>query len=92
MTCVYARFPGQEHVAGNSKIPTIIYYDRHGKVRAAGAEAEREALVAEAEDKAYVKSELCVQLTFSPIITLLLNVYTHPRTMIASSSASDPNP
>ncbi|KAG6888221.1 hypothetical protein C0995_009757 [Termitomyces sp. Mi166 len=33
------RFPGQEQVGGDSKIPTIIYYDQHGNIRAVGAEA-----------------------------------------------------
>jgi hypothetical protein len=38
-----------------------MFYDRHGKMRAAGAEAEREGMIAEAEDKGYVKAELCVR-------------------------------
>lgn len=52
------RFPGQEHVAGNSKIPSIIYYDREGKMMAAGAEAEGASVEAQAEDEGWTKAEL----------------------------------
>lgn len=37
------RFPCQDQVGGDSKIPTIIYYDKDGNVRAVGAEATRMA-------------------------------------------------
>ncbi|KAJ7578248.1 hypothetical protein C8J56DRAFT_1170576 [Mycena floridula] len=33
------RFPAQEHVGGDAKIPSIIYYDAYGKVGGVGAEA-----------------------------------------------------
>ncbi|CCM04625.1 uncharacterized protein FIBRA_06809 [Fibroporia radiculosa] len=33
------RFPGQENAAGDSKIPSILYYNQDGTVRAVGAEA-----------------------------------------------------
>ncbi|KAI4525193.1 hypothetical protein EV122DRAFT_206731 [Schizophyllum commune] len=52
------RFPGQEHVAGNSKIPSVLWYDRHGKMVAAGAEAETAAIVSQAEDEGWTKAEL----------------------------------
>lgn len=52
------RFPGQEHVAGNSKIPSIIYYDKSGKLMAAGAEAESNSILAQAEDENWIKAEL----------------------------------
>ncbi|KAG6857419.1 hypothetical protein H0H87_004781 [Tephrocybe sp. NHM501043] len=52
------RFPGQEHVAGNSKIPSIIYYDKHGKIMAAGAEADTSSVVAQAEDEGWIKTDL----------------------------------
>lgn len=54
----YTRFPGQEHVAGNAKIPTIMYYDPEGKLRAAGAEAEGASIEAQAEDEGWIKVEL----------------------------------
>ncbi|KAJ4477259.1 hypothetical protein J3R30DRAFT_3290784 [Lentinula aciculospora] len=52
------RFPGQEHVAGNSKIPTIMYYDREGKMMAAGAEADTPSMLSLAEDEGWIKVEL----------------------------------
>ncbi|KDQ57107.1 hypothetical protein JAAARDRAFT_688375 [Jaapia argillacea MUCL 33604] len=52
------RFPGQEHVAGNSKIPSILYYDRAGNLMAAGAEAEGASIEAQAEDNEWSKAEL----------------------------------
>ena len=51
------RFPGQEKVGGDCKIPTIIYYDRQGKVCAIGAEAVREGIEEEAEDREWTKAE-----------------------------------
>lgn len=48
------RFPGQENAAGNSKIPSILYYDAKGFVRAAGAEATSPAMQLEADDNNYV--------------------------------------
>ncbi|KIY51050.1 hypothetical protein FISHEDRAFT_37884 [Fistulina hepatica ATCC 64428] len=52
------RFPGQEHVAGNTKIPSVIYYDRHGKLVAAGAETDGAGIAAQAEDDGWIKVEL----------------------------------
>ncbi|KAH7928097.1 hypothetical protein BV22DRAFT_1005636 [Leucogyrophana mollusca] len=52
------RFPGQEHVAGNSKIPSIMYYDKYGKLMAAGAEADTASVVSQAEDEEWIKAEL----------------------------------
>jgi hypothetical protein len=51
-------FPGQEHVAGNSKIPSVVYYDRHGKLVAAGAEADTAAVIQQAEDNNWIKTDL----------------------------------
>ncbi|KAH8118006.1 hypothetical protein DFH11DRAFT_871160 [Phellopilus nigrolimitatus] len=52
------RYPGQEHVTGNTKIPSLLYYDRDGNVRAAGAEAERTQVLDDAEDGEWTKVEL----------------------------------
>jgi len=52
------RFPGQEHVAGNSKIPSILYYDKHGELKTAGAEADANQIQALAEDENWHKVEL----------------------------------
>ncbi|KIM37736.1 hypothetical protein M413DRAFT_13173 [Hebeloma cylindrosporum] len=51
------RFPAHEQISGASKIPTIIYYDPTGKVRAVGAEATREGVYEEAEEGHWVKTE-----------------------------------
>ncbi|PPR01379.1 hypothetical protein CVT24_006217 [Panaeolus cyanescens] len=51
------RFPAQEYVSGTSKIPTLVYYDRTGKVRAVGAEAMREGIYEVAEEEKWVKAE-----------------------------------
>ena len=63
----YNRFPGQEHVAGNSKIPSIMYYDRQGAMQTAGAEAEGAAIVSLAEDEDWQKVELYVFPTALPL-------------------------
>lgn len=63
MAC--GRFPGQEHVAGNSKIPSVMYYDQHGNMKAAGAEADGAAVLAQAEDEAWIKIELYVKSVLS---------------------------
>ncbi|KAF4615512.1 hypothetical protein D9613_003352 [Agrocybe pediades] len=51
------RFPANEHISGASKIPTIIYYDAQGKVRAVGAEATCEGILEQAEDGNWTKAE-----------------------------------
>ncbi|PPR02811.1 hypothetical protein CVT26_009597 [Gymnopilus dilepis] len=51
------KFPAQEHVSGASKIPTVMYYDRAGKVRAAGAEASVEGIFETAEEEQWIKTE-----------------------------------
>ena len=51
------RFPANEHISGASKIPSIIYYDRDGKVRAAGAEAVREGIYETAKEENWAKAE-----------------------------------
>ncbi|KAG1792838.1 uncharacterized protein HD556DRAFT_1378586 [Suillus plorans] len=50
-----ARYPAQEHVGGDSKIPSILYYDLQENVRAVGAEALQEHIIEQAEDEEWVK-------------------------------------
>ena len=57
-TDVFYRFPGQEHIVGNSKIPSVIYYNKHGDLMAAGAEADSNSVIAQAEDEGWIKAEL----------------------------------
>ena len=40
LTCDHSRFPGQQKVGGDSKIPSIVCYDEHGNVVAVGSEAD----------------------------------------------------
>jgi hypothetical protein len=58
MWSLLCRFPGQEHVAGNSKIPSVIYYDQYGSIKAAGAEADTAAMASLAEEQAWIRTEL----------------------------------
>ncbi|KAG6918266.1 hypothetical protein DXG01_015640 [Tephrocybe rancida] len=51
------RFPAQEQVGGDSKIPTIIYYDDQGNVRAVGAEALKEEYEGMIEEEGWTKTE-----------------------------------
>ena len=51
------RYPAHELISGASKIPTVIYYDVNGKVKAVGAEAMREGIQDLAEDRNWVKVE-----------------------------------
>ncbi|KAK0471593.1 hypothetical protein IW261DRAFT_1571885 [Armillaria novae-zelandiae] len=49
------RFPSQEHVGSDAKIPTIMYYDGEGTVKVIGAEALRENIIETAEDEGWAK-------------------------------------
>ncbi|KAF8885937.1 hypothetical protein BD779DRAFT_1471329 [Infundibulicybe gibba] len=51
------RYPGQEHVGGDSKTPTVLYYDMDGKVCAAGVEAAGEEIVDKALEHGWFKAE-----------------------------------
>jgi stage V sporulation protein SpoVS len=57
---MWSRFPANEQISGSSKIPTVIYYDKEGNVRAVGAEAVREGIHEIASDEGWVKAEWCV--------------------------------
>ena len=39
------RFPGQESTGGDSRIPSLIYYDEAGSLRAVGAETQQKDIV-----------------------------------------------
>jgi hypothetical protein len=56
----FIRYPGQEHVAGSYKIPTLMFYDRDGTMKVAGAEADSNAIIDLAEDEGWTKAELSV--------------------------------
>ncbi|KAL1725504.1 hypothetical protein EV714DRAFT_221153 [Schizophyllum commune] len=52
-----SRFPAQEHAGGDSKIPSVLFYDRYGQVRAVGAETLQEDVILRASDERWVRSE-----------------------------------
>ncbi|KAJ3840341.1 hypothetical protein F5878DRAFT_73983 [Lentinula raphanica] len=49
-------FPGQSSIGGSAKIPSIICYDKEGRVKAVGSEALEPGFLEEAEDEGYVTS------------------------------------
>ncbi|KAF9025803.1 hypothetical protein BDZ89DRAFT_1068051 [Hymenopellis radicata] len=51
------RFPSQENVGSNAKIPTIMYYDKGGNVQAIGAEALKESVIEMADENDWFKCE-----------------------------------
>jgi hypothetical protein len=50
-------YPAQERVGGDAKIPSVLYYDQKGLMRAAGAEAMQESNLELALDEDWVKAE-----------------------------------
>ena len=51
------RFPAQEIIAGASKVPSIIYYDEKGRVKAIGAEAIKDGILEAAIEGDWHKAE-----------------------------------
>ncbi|KAG1788549.1 uncharacterized protein HD556DRAFT_1529904 [Suillus plorans] len=51
------RYPAQEHSGGDSKIPSILYYDSNGTARAIGAEARQDHIIESAEEDGWIKVE-----------------------------------
>ncbi|PBK65414.1 hypothetical protein ARMSODRAFT_940364 [Armillaria solidipes] len=49
------RFPEQEHVGSDAKIPSILYYDKTGTVRAVGAEALKDSILEQADEEGWFK-------------------------------------
>ena len=56
------RFPAQEHVGGNAKIPSVLFYSGRGRVKAAGAETLLADNIEDAEVKGWTKAEWYVLL------------------------------
>ena len=54
-------------ISGASKIPTIIYYDQQGQVRAVGAEATKDGMLEAAEEGQWSRAEWSVYLILSEI-------------------------
>ena len=51
---LYSRYPAQAHVGGDSKIPSILWYDAQGTARAMGAEALQDSIRETADDENWV--------------------------------------
>ena len=51
-----SRFPSQEKVGGDTKIPTVIYYDSNGDRVAIGAETLKEGIDIDAAEKGWSKA------------------------------------
>ena len=84
------RFPAHEHVndAPKAKIPTVIYYDRAGKVCAAGAEATKEGIFETAEEKDWTKAEwyvLCNLPLATEIADNVRKVHIAPQKQVRRS-------
>ena len=67
---LFCRFPAQETISGASKIPSIIYYDKVGMVRAVGAEATKDGVYEAALEGGWYKAEWCVHPPVSTIFKL----------------------
>jgi hypothetical protein len=50
------RYPCQEHVVGEYKTPTVIYYDSAGNICAIGAETLKEGIEEDAEENGWTKA------------------------------------
>ena len=51
------RFPAQEIIAGASKVPSVIYYDNQGRLKAIGAEAVKDGIHLTAIEDDWYKAE-----------------------------------
>lgn len=52
-----SRYPAQQCIEGEDKIPSILYYDQQHTVRAVGAEALQEHIIEQAEGENWTKLE-----------------------------------
>ncbi|KIM36856.1 hypothetical protein M413DRAFT_31259 [Hebeloma cylindrosporum] len=83
------RFPGQAKVGGDSKIPTILYYDRQGNVCAVGDEANEEGIEQIAEEKEWTGRMVSAATAFmAPMKRLIWNprfkLHLRPKTKSAA--------
>jgi hypothetical protein len=54
---IWFRFPGGAEVGGDTKVPTVIYYDSNGSPCALGQETQKEGIDVLAEDSNWIKAE-----------------------------------
>ncbi|TFK19357.1 hypothetical protein FA15DRAFT_648441 [Coprinopsis marcescibilis] len=55
------RYPGQDYVGGEAKIPSVLYYSNNGKVEAVGAEARLDTIIEQALEYDWSRAE-CFKL------------------------------
>jgi hypothetical protein len=76
------RFPAQPPTGGDAKVPSLLYYDSTGNVRAAGAEVLTESVLEDALNNEWTKAEWLVIKDVKAFVELLL---THEIQVEASS-------
>ena len=65
------RFPSQALVGGDAKVPSLLYYDEAGNVRAAGAEVLTEHVLEAALTEEWTKAEWLVIHDFTAFVELI---------------------
>ncbi|KAG1810862.1 uncharacterized protein BJ212DRAFT_1376413 [Suillus subaureus] len=55
--CSVDKYPGQEYIGGDSKIPSLLYYNTSGIACAIGAETQEMNVIERAEEEGWVKLE-----------------------------------
>ena len=76
------RFPAHTQIGGDAKIPSLLYYDKTGNVKAAGAEALTESVLEDALDNDWTKAEWSVIKDVKVFVELL---FTHEIQVETSS-------
>ena len=54
------RFPAQALACGDAKVPSLLYYDKGGDVKAAGAEVLTEGIIESALTAGWIRAEWLV--------------------------------
>lgn len=57
---LHSRFPSQQKVGGDSKIPSVVCYDENGHVVAVGSETDEDTNPELLEVEGLVRAEWCV--------------------------------
>jgi molecular chaperone DnaK (HSP70) len=66
------RFPSQAQTGGDAKVPSLLYYDKTGNVRAAGAEVLTENVLEDALTEEWTKAEWLVINDIKAFVGLIL--------------------
>jgi hypothetical protein len=69
-------FPGQEHLAGCHKIPTVVYYDQKGSMKAGGDEVTSTSARLDAVVNRWTKVELCALSSLAILMLPIFNALT----------------